>query len=236
MKSPFELLDASAALHRHLCPRQVLGVRIGLLAGEVLGLDLPQSDKRLIAIVETDGCFTDGVLAATGCRVGRRTMRVEDYGKVAAAFVDTHTGRAIRLAPRADARQRARAYAPEARNRWEAMLLGYQRMPAAQLLSAQSVQLKTPAERLISRAGARAVCELCGEESINEREVVRETMTLCRACAGESYYHYELRRPPSVPPSPREMLTDFRPPVRGDGGMTGGSAHPQALAPVSPAR
>jgi formylmethanofuran dehydrogenase subunit E len=68
------------------------GVQMGRLAAELLGLDLPQSDKRLLTIVETDGCFTTGLSVATNCWVGRRTMRVEDYGKVAATFVDTARG------------------------------------------------------------------------------------------------------------------------------------------------
>ncbi|MBI3177949.1 MAG: formylmethanofuran dehydrogenase, partial [Chloroflexi bacterium] len=76
MKALTELLEVSAALHRHLCPRQVLGVRMGMLAGEVLGLDLPQGDKRLFTIVETDGCASDGIATATNCWVGRRTLRV----------------------------------------------------------------------------------------------------------------------------------------------------------------
>jgi formylmethanofuran dehydrogenase subunit E len=188
MKALSELLAESAALHRHLCPRQVLGVRMGMLAGELLGLNLPQTDKRLFTIVETDGCFTDSVSAATNCWVGRRTMRVEDYGKVAATFVDTETERAVRIVPRSDARQRASDYAPEARNKWEAMLLGYQRMPASELLSVWPVRLKTPLEKIVSRAGIKALCELCGEEILNEREVVQEGMTLCRACAGQAYY------------------------------------------------
>jgi formylmethanofuran dehydrogenase subunit E len=188
MKTLAELLEASAALHRHLCPRQVLGVRLGMLAGEILGLDLPQCDKRLFTIVETDGCASDGIATATHCWVGRRTLRVEDYGKVAATFVDTQTGRAIRIAPRAGVRAQARHYAPEARNKWEAQLLGYQRMPAAELLTVQAVQLKTPLERIISRPGLKARCEICGEEIMNEREVRRDGLTLCRACAGESYY------------------------------------------------
>jgi formylmethanofuran dehydrogenase subunit E len=142
MNSPSQLLEASAALHRHLCPRQVLGVRMGLLAGEVLGLDLSQTDKRLLTVVETDGCASDGIAVATNYWVGRRTMRVEDYGKVAATFVDTATGRAIRVSARPGIRQRARDCAPEARNKWEAQLLGYQRMPSNELLSAQGVQLK----------------------------------------------------------------------------------------------
>lgn len=188
MSSLDEFLKASAALHRHLCPRQVLGIRIGMMAGEALGLELPQSDKRLCAIVETDGCASDGIAVATNCWVGRRTMRVEDYGKVAAAFVDTLTGQTIRIAPRFDARDRAHQYAPEARNRWEAMLLGYRRMPSNELLVVQHVVLKTPVEQLISHAGERIVCDRCGEEILNQREIVREGVRLCRWCAGEAYY------------------------------------------------
>lgn len=79
-------------------------------------------------------------------------------------------------------------YAPEAGNKWEAQLLGYQRLPAAELLFVQSVRLKTPIEQSISRPGLKAVCEVCGEEIMNEREVIRDGATLCRACAGQSYY------------------------------------------------
>ena len=183
-----QLLDASAALHHHLCPRQVLGVRMGLWAGQVLGLDIPQTDKRLVTIVETDGCAADGIAVATNCWVGRRTLRIKDYGKVAATFVDTLTGRAVRIVPRAQARGLARAFAPEARSRWEAQLLGYQRMPAEDLLSVQPVQLNTPIERIISRAGQRVTCASCDEEIMNEREIIQEGMVLCRHCAGPSYY------------------------------------------------
>lgn len=182
------LLSASASLHHHLCPRQVLGVRMGLLAGELLGLAVPQADKRLLAIVETDGCAADGIAVACNCWIGRRTLRVEDYGKVAATFVDTLSERAVRLVPRPQARQQAAAFAPAASNKWEAQLLGYQRMPAAQLLAAQSVRLRTPIEQIISRAGRKTVCDVCGEEILNEREVDSEGRTLCRACAGQAYY------------------------------------------------
>jgi formylmethanofuran dehydrogenase subunit E len=182
------LLEQSATLHRHLCPRQVLGIRMGLWAGELLALEVPQQKKRLLAIVETDGCFCDGVAVATNCWVGRRTMRVEDYGKVAATFVDTVTGEARRISPHAEARTKAATYAPEAKNRWQAMLLGYQRMPTAELLVAQRVELATPVGEIISRAGERTLCARCGEEIINRREVVVDGEPLCRACAHGGYY------------------------------------------------
>jgi formylmethanofuran dehydrogenase subunit E len=185
-----ELLKQSAKYHRHLCPRQVLGVRMGLLAGEMLGLDMPQPHKRkrLFTIVETDGCAADGVSVATNCWVGRRTLRVEDYGKVAATFVDKKTGQAVRIVPRDTIRQEASSFAPEARNKWEAMLFGYQNMPATDLLLVQEVTLKTPIEKIISRPRQKAICDVCGEEIMNEREIAGGGMVLCRACAGQAYY------------------------------------------------
>jgi formylmethanofuran dehydrogenase subunit E len=183
-----DLLSQSSALHGHLCPRQVLGVRIGLLAGKLLGLDLPRHDRRLLAIVETDGCAADGVAVATGCWVGKRTLRVEDFGKVAATFVDTATERAVRIAPHDQARVQAVFYAPEATSRWEAQLLGYQRMPDDDLLTWQAVTLTTPVAKIFSQPGMRVLCDRCGEEVMNEREIVRDGVILCRACAGAAYY------------------------------------------------
>lgn len=193
-----ELLHASAALHQHLCPRQVLGVRMGLLGGRWLGLELPRADKRLLTLVETDGCGADGIAVATGCRVGRRTLRVIDFGKVAATFVDIHSCRAVRIVPHASVRQRAWGYAPEAENRWQAQLLGYQRMPDAELLVVQEVVVTISLEKLLSKDGYRVNCQRCGEEIINEREVVRDGLILCRACAGQRYYR------PAGEPAPVE--------------------------------
>jgi formylmethanofuran dehydrogenase subunit E len=182
------VLHQSADLHRHLCPRQVIGARMGLWAGELLELDLPQTNKRLLTIVETDGCFSDGVAVAAGCWVGRRTMRVEDYGKVAATFIDTQTGRALRLAPHPDARRCAARYAPDTCNKWEAMLFGYQVMPVDELLVAQAVELTTPLAAILSRPGVRVNCDQCGEEILNDRQVMQGGRTLCRSCAGPAYY------------------------------------------------
>lgn len=183
-----ELLQQSSVLHHHLCPRQVLGARMGMWAGELLQLELPQSKKRLLTIVETDGCFADGVSVATNCWTGHRTLRVEDYGKVAATFVDTQEGRAWRIAPHPDARCLAARYAPAAANRWEAMLQGYQVMPLAELLVTTPVALQVSVESLVSHAGARAACAECGEEIVNERELLVAGRILCRSCAGGGYY------------------------------------------------
>lgn len=181
-------LKASAAHHSHLCPRQVLGVRAAVLAARVLALEVPRRDKRLLVITETDGCFTDGLRAVTGVSIGHRTLRVEDYGKIAATFIDVKRDHAIRVAPRVNVRERTWDYTPEEKRRYYSQLRGYQVMPADELFSVHAVRLITPLEEIISRPGIRTNCDLCGEEIINQREIEQDGRSLCRSCAGQSYY------------------------------------------------
>lgn len=181
-------LEQLAALHRHLCPRQVLGVRMGRLAAARLALDLPQADKRLVTFVETDGCFADGVAVATGCWFGRRTLRLVDEGKIAATFVDPLAERAVRVWPHPLARQRATDYAPGAADHWQAMLAGYQVMPDELLLLARPVALTVSLAALLGQPGRRVSCAGCGEEIINGREVWRAGRPWCQSCDGATYY------------------------------------------------
>lgn len=181
-------LAQSALSHKNLCPRQVLGVRMGRYAAHLLGFDPLQVEKRLLVIVETDGCFATGVSTATQCTIGSRNLRIEDMGKAAATFTDTKLRRSVRIAPSADARTLAEEYAPDVPDRWQAMLEGYQRIPDELLFSWQSVELLTSIEVIFSKPGVRTACQVCGEEIMNEREVVRGGQVLCRSCAGFSYY------------------------------------------------
>jgi formylmethanofuran dehydrogenase subunit E len=190
MRTLDSILAESAQRHKHLCPRQVLGARMGLFAAELLGIELPRNDKRLLVISETDGCAVDGLIAATGCRVGNRTLQILDFGKVAATFTDTYTEISLRIVPRREVRTIAVQYAPDARNAWEAMLLGYQVMCSSELFVVQQVELNKPLSQIVSRPGMKAICEVCEEEIINGREVVTNGIVLCISCAGESYYHY----------------------------------------------
>ncbi|CAG1016412.1 formylmethanofuran dehydrogenase subunit E [Anaerolineales bacterium] len=182
------LLEKSSRDHSHLCPRQILGVRLGLAGMAALDFDAPHAGKRLLVIVETDGCFADGVTAATNCAVGHRTLRVEDYGKTAATFVDVKTGHTVRVAPATDIRQKAYAYSPDEPRHYFAQMAAYQIMPADEMFTVTEVQLVTPIEAILSRPGIRVDCDVCGEEIMNEREVSQNGLTLCRLCAHGGYY------------------------------------------------
>lgn len=182
------LLEISSRDHSHLCPRQILGVRLGLRGLWSLQLEPNCSSKRILTIIETDGCFADGISAATHCTVGHRTLRVEDYGKIAATFVDTKTGLAYRIAPVLDIREKAYQYAPGEFRHYFAQMHAYQTMPDEEMFTVSEVQLTTPLEALISKPGLRVNCGVCGEEVMNEREVIHDQTVLCYSCAGAAYY------------------------------------------------
>jgi formylmethanofuran dehydrogenase subunit E len=184
-----EILHQSAVRHRHLCPRQVLGARMALYAAEILELELPRADKRLIVTAETNGCTVDGLIAATGCHVGGRTLRILDFGKVAVTFTDTYCEVSIRVIPSRQSRLLALEHIPNARNRWDAMLRGYQVIPNKDLFMIQAVRLNMSLEDLIGKPGKKSECSHCGEEIINGREMLLGNIVLCRPCAGEGYYH-----------------------------------------------
>ena len=181
-------LDIASSDHSHLCPRQSLGVRFALKGMLVHNFDLSLRPKHLLVIAETDGCFVDGVIAVTKCTVGHRTLRIEDYGKIAATFVNVKTNQAIRISPTLDVREKANLYAPEEKRHYFAQMQAYQSMPDEELMSVQEVELNFNIHDIVSHAGKRVNCEKCGEEIINEREVLVEGKIYCRSCAQGGYY------------------------------------------------
>src|SRR5215203_3391043 len=93
------LLNECERLHGHMCAGQLLGARMALLGCRAVGVEEPKGAdrKKLIAWVEIDRCMADAVGAVTGARLGRRSLKYFDYGKVAATFLNTETGEAVRV-------------------------------------------------------------------------------------------------------------------------------------------
>ncbi|TAK61467.1 MAG: formylmethanofuran dehydrogenase [Bacteroidetes bacterium] len=183
-----QLLQETARQHRHLCPRQVLGVRMGLMAGKTFQASFPQSDKRYVIICETDGCFTDGLSMVTNCTVGHRTLRIEDYGKIAATVIDTETERALRFSPGKSIRKLAQEYAPPGSTKWQGYLLGYQQMSEEELFVVQPVKLMTSIRSIVSMPGRKAMCVQCGEEIMNDRHIMNNGYSYCKPCFSGGYY------------------------------------------------
>ena len=182
------LLAEAGRQHGHLCPGQVLGVRMAVAACDRLGIADPKSSKRLIVFVETDRCGTDAIQTVTGCTLGKRTLKFVDYGKLAATFVDTETGRAVRVSALESAREAAQRFAPEESDRHRAQLRAYKALPDDELFSVEMVRVELSEDELPGPPRSRTVCAICREGVNDGREETIGGRVLCRACAGHAYY------------------------------------------------
>jgi len=190
MKSLAEYEVLAAQAHGHLCAGQILGLRMALYGMRLLGLEDPagRDRKRLIVFVEIDRCMTDAIPVVTGSRLGKRALKFRDFGKVAATFCDLQDGRAVRLAARERARARARELHPEIESTNQQQMAAYREMADDELFEIAWVRVKLGPEDLPGYRAQRPVCAQCGEAISFRREVARGDVTLCRSCAGESYY------------------------------------------------
>jgi formylmethanofuran dehydrogenase subunit E len=182
------LLAEAGRYHGHLCPGQVLGVRMAILGCDRLGIAQPKSSKRLIVFVETDRCGTDAIQTVTGCTLGKRTLKFVDYGKLAATFVDTETGRAVRVAAKESSREAGLRFAPEEREPHQAQLRAYKALPEDELFTVENVKVILQEADLPGRRRHRVTCRRCGEGVSDGREVPRDGSVVCRPCAAGAYY------------------------------------------------
>ena len=173
--------------HGHLCPGQVLGVRMALLGCKLVGVEHPKRSKKLVCWVEVDRCGADAVQTVTGCRPGKRTLKLVDYGKLAATFLNTETGEAVRVMARADSRERATSLFPQL-DRKDAQMAAYRRLPEEALFAVQQVEVDLGPHDRPGKPTERVICVVCGEEVNDHRQVEGDDGAMCRACAGGAYY------------------------------------------------
>ena len=190
MESFDTLLDISTKIHGHVCPGQVIGVRMAMLGLRKIGIDDPKGKdrKKLYVLVEIDRCATDAIQSVTGCSLGKRSMRWVDFGIMAATFVNLETGEAVRITAREEARQLSEKYCPEKENKYQRQLAAYKIMPEHELFTVQPVTVELSACDLPGRPVRRVQCAECGDWVQDCREVTRNNRLLCRACAGQRYY------------------------------------------------
>jgi formylmethanofuran dehydrogenase subunit E len=187
-----ELLDECAAVHGHICPGQLLGVRMALAGCERIGIKDPKGAdrKKLIVWVEIDRCMTDAISAVTGARIGRRSLKIVDYGKVAATFLNTETGAAVRIAARDDSRELAETLYSELPTKKDRQMAAYRDATLNQLFDFHEVKVEVNRFDQPGKPISRVSCAICGEGINDGREVSGpDGKTTCRPCAGGGYFH-----------------------------------------------
>ena len=186
-----ELLGECGRVHGHICPGQLLGVRMALLGCRLIDISEPRGAerKKLIVWVEVDRCMADAVAAVTGARLGRRSLKFFDYGKVAATFLNTETGRAVRVVARDSSRELAERLYPDIPEKKERQMRSYREASESQLFKVEEVPVDFKETDAPGRPRRSVRCARCGEGVNDGREVAGDSgALLCRACAGDGYY------------------------------------------------
>ncbi len=186
-----ELLNECEILHGHICPGQILGARMAVLGCRLIGINDPRGldKKRLIVWVEIDRCMTDALSAVTGVRLGRRSLKFLDYGKVAATFLNIETQQAVRIVALDSSRDLADIKYPQISNKKERQMNAYKYASDNDLFIMQSVSVKYGDFDQPGKPKSRTMCALCAEGINDGREVFDRTgRVLCRACAAGGYY------------------------------------------------
>jgi formylmethanofuran dehydrogenase subunit E len=193
MESLDQLLGKAEAAHGHLCAGQILGVRMALLGLERLGIADPRGAdrKRLVTYVEIDRCATDAIALVTGCRLGKRTLKFRDWGKMAATFVDITSSRAVRIVAREDSRELAARLYPHMEGANPQQMQAYRELADAQLFIEQQVRVPIDPGELPGARGGRFLCPQCGEGVNYGRFVEVEGRRLCLSCARPELRYWE---------------------------------------------
>ncbi len=184
------LLEESVKTHGHLCPGQVLGVRMSILGLELIGINDPkgQDRKKLIVYVEIDRCATDAIQSVTGCSLGKRSLKFLDFGKMAATYANLKTGKAVRILAKEESKDKAKNYFPDIEDKYKCQLEAYKIMPDNELFEWTNVSVEVPEEDMPGRPVRRIKCEKCGEYVQDKRDVNVNGRLFCKACAQGSYY------------------------------------------------
>ena len=200
------LLKKAGELHGHFCPYVALGVRAGYGALKALGIERNLGMEEVVAIVETNNCFSDGVQMTTGCSFANNALIYYDLGKTAVT-VARRDGQAVRVAVRADYSSSFDERYPEAQQLFEKIVANREEptaeeqarlselwaqtsykqlsLPEEEIFTVEKRNIELPAYAPIHGS---VVCASCGESVMETRARLREGEPLCIACAGAERY------------------------------------------------
>ncbi len=193
-----ELLLRAGELHGHFCPGLAMGVMAAAHAVQQMSW---RSDgmEHVMAIVETNNCFADGVQYVTGCTLGNNALVFRDLGKTAFTLAG-RDGEGIRIAALLR-KQRDDAFAKlftkvvkdregtdedEARYRRMAQERAFDllQQDVEELFTVEQVTIDIPSYAPIHDS---IICESCHEPVMATRTLEKNGRHLCISCAGASW-------------------------------------------------
>jgi len=203
------LLERAAEVHGHYCPGLASGVKAAYAGAS--RLDLPDSEgmERVMAEVECNNCFVDGIQVVTGCTFGNNALIYRDLGKTAVTLYRRGEGSGLRIAVKniapgvglSDAEQRdaQRLFEKAVKQRqehseeeghrfrqlWAKSGHALLEQPDEDVLEIESVEVAEPEYAPIYDS---VTCSACREKVMETRVRLRSGEPVCLTCAGERHW------------------------------------------------
>nr|MDO8079822.1 FmdE family protein [Candidatus Freyarchaeota archaeon] len=192
----WSLVEEAVKFHGHICPGLLIGVRMGVAAMNLLGVDRA-SDEEIYAVVENDSCALDGLQVTTGVTFGKGNLSFKDYGKMAATFYLRRRNMTIRLVfkPESfgkvvngeDLSEAMHEENPEIKMaKFATIAKRFGDLPDDEVFDSSVVDIDEPPMAEIRKS---IKCEKCGEMTMETKTLVKNGKRLCIPCAtGKNYY------------------------------------------------
>jgi formylmethanofuran dehydrogenase subunit E len=203
-----KLLEKAAEIHGHYCSYMALGVRATYVAFKKLGIVESTGMEEILAIVECNNCFVDGIQAISGCTLGNNALIYKDLGKTAVTFIRRKENKAIRVVVKYSGdemkknpdTEEAMALFDKAVKKRE-KLTSKERKHMKELWTVMSFQvLEKPEKEIfeIKKVKPEKIeyapifesiqCSVCGENVMETRIRIKENKPVCISCAGDEYW------------------------------------------------
>lgn len=200
-----ELSEAAGRFHGHICPFLVLGSMVGAKAVKMIETQ-STGFEEVIALIETNSCFSDGIQYVTGCTIGNNGLIYLDFGKIAVTVCD-RSGIGFRFSLLGDARERLMSIDEEVwgkrkllfekdpdkisseemekiKNDWIKMSFEITKTNIEEYFSIKEQKAEVPpyAPRVAS-----VTCSVCEEQCMETKARIVNEKTVCLRCSGVEY-------------------------------------------------
>lgn len=196
-----EWLEFGQKFHGHKCPAMPLGLRVGAAAMNKLGAERAK-DGQIVAFVDLGEdhcatCFADGLQVIMGTTFGKGNIKKTHKGKWSVTLVDRATGKAVRVAPKAEAMlaNKKTDFFKEYREKG----IPASKVPAEVVDPLINNVINAPEENLLDISEifdykleprkdsfASFVCEECGEMTVEGYGRLKDSKHVCIDCAAKA--------------------------------------------------
>jgi len=197
------LLLRAGALHGHFCPGLAMGIMAATKAINELQTD-SDGMEDLLAITETNNCFSDGVQFVTGCSFGNNALIFNDTGKTAFTLTQ-RDGQGIRVCSRPESQDIIRQAFPDFQQLYQQvvaeqnhdteLVVAYKKsalgrafgtlaLSFEKLFTCNTIDVTIPDYASIQES---VFCFSCGESVMQSRTTEKEGKHYCYLCSGTKF-------------------------------------------------